>query len=81
MCIICSDDGRSWKSLLLLLMPSEMLLFIFLYKYYNLDFWKLSCDVSFGKKISTCTVSLHCTEINSHIGLEMFKLFFPFVQG
>lgn len=66
-------------------MPSELLLVIFLYKYiYNLNFLETSCDVNFGKKTKTtkkkeyptCSVSWHCTEINSHIGLEMLNLIF-----
>lgn len=67
-------------------MPSESLLVIFLYKYiYNLNFWKLAVMSTLEKKkkkYPTCSVSWHCTEINSHIGLEMLNLiFFPFVQG
>lgn len=52
------------------------------YTLYSLNFGNCSYAVKFGKKISQLILlSWHCTETNSHIGLEMLDLFFPFVQA
>jgi hypothetical protein len=67
----------------MLLIHNILLLLVFyininIYTYIEFEFFgNFSCAVNFGKNVSQFTVlSWHCTEINSHIGLEMLNLIF-----
>ena len=74
-----SDDHRTWKS--------RCCYWCIKYCYWsfyinNLNFWKHQLCCPLWKNYLSCTVLVwHCTEINSHIGLEMFNIIFSICRG